>query len=122
MEDMQNFFSGGAALPPLPGMPAAGGAAPAGMGMAGMPELTPDLMTSMMGAMYAQGLDPTTMQPDDFMRYAQQYMQTMGQGGQQGFGGQTPQMGGQPNQQQAGGYGGGGFEQRGGRNRGGRRW
>jgi pre-mRNA 3'-end-processing factor FIP1 len=129
MEDMNAFFSGTGGMPPMPGMPGqAGGvgAAPTGMpGMPGMPELTPELMSSMMGAMFGQGLDPTTMPAEEFMRYAQQFM-AMGQGaasgGQQAFP-PGPQMGGQgQNQQQAGGFGGGGFDPRGGRGRGGRRW
>ena len=85
-----------------------------GMNMPGMPEMSPEMMNTMMQQMMASGIDPNQMDFGSFM----QNLQQMQQGGQvQGFGGpaQSPGMG----------YGGlidVGTQGNQGRGRGGRRW
>jgi pre-mRNA 3'-end-processing factor FIP1 len=136
-EALKAFVEGipGGGMPPMPGVPgaptgpagAANGAMPA---MPGMPSEAE--MQQMFAGMMAQGIDPSTMDPGQFM----QMMMGGAGGGQQGFGGQGQGFGagqGQGQQQPqagfgGGGGGGGGFDQGGnfggggrGRGRGGRR-
>lgn len=130
LDEMQAFMSMGG-MPGMPGAPTPtpappAQAAPAAVGMAGMPampgmpDMSTDMMQGMLANMMAQGLDPSAMDPMNFM----QHMQAMMGGGQPGGGQQNQGYPAQGNQQQMG-YGGynqqGGYG--GGRGRGGgRRW
>lgn len=108
LDEMQSFMTSG-----MPGMPGLSGSS--GGGMAQMPGIgdVPPEMQQMFGQMMAQGMDPSSMDPNAFMQ-----MMQGGQGGQGGF----QNFGQQQNQQQMGyGYGGGGGGNQGGRGRG-RRW
>ena len=122
-EQLKNLLEGGpgAGIPGMPGMPGAAGMA----AMPGMPDS--EQMNQMMMQMMQQGMDPSTMDQNQFMQ-----MMMGGAGGTQGFGAQQPGFGAPqgPAQQQAqAGFGGGGFDQGGGnfggggrgRGRGGRR-
>ena len=132
-ESLKAFVEGipGGGMPPIPGLPVAptgpGGAANGTMpAMPGMPSEAE--MQQMFAGMMAQGIDPSTMDPSQFMQ-----MMMGGAGGGQTFGGQSQGFGagqGPGQQPQAGfGGGGGGFDQGGnfgggggrGRGRGGRR-
>lgn len=136
LEEMQAFMSMGG-MPGMPGAPAPTPAAPtppaaaaaatgmAGMptmpGIPGMPEMSPDMMQGMLASMMAQGLDPTAIDPMNFMQHMQAMMgggQPVGQQQNQGYPTQSSQqqMGYGGYNQQQGGYGAG-------RGRGGgRRW
>ena len=113
--DSMKAFVEGIAAPGIPGMPGAPGApvtpsggASAG-GMSGMPGMPSEAeMQQMFAGMMSQGMNPATMDPNQFM----QMMMGGGgpPGGQGGFGGQDGGYGGQQGGQQ-GGYGGGGFGQ-----------
>lgn len=156
MEEMTAFL--GMPMPGMPGMPGMPMPTPASVpppsmtpqsmvnpmgAVPGMPDIPPEVMQSMLTAMMAQGVDPSTMDPMTLMQQAQAMMGQMsqqmgGQPGQAGFGGQMaqgmgPQMGQQMSQQmgqqigQQMGYG--SFDQRGnygpgmrGPGKGGRRW
>lgn len=94
----------------LPGMAPSAPSAPAGMPqMPGMPSEAE--MQQMFAGMMAQGMNPASMDPNQFMQ-----MMMGGGPGNGGFGGQDGGFGGQPAQQPQGGYGGGGsgFNQQGG--------
>lgn len=88
---------GGGGMPPMPGMPAA----PAAADMSQMAMPSEAQMQQMFAAMTSQGLDPTTMDPSQFMQF-------MGAPG----GGMMPQAPTAPGG--FGGGGGGGFDQGGG--------
>ncbi|GAM34740.1 cleavage and polyadenylylation specificity factor [Talaromyces pinophilus] len=117
LDEMQAFMSMGG-IPGMPGAPTPTPApptqaAPAAAGMAGMPampgmpDMSPDMMQGMLANMMAQGLDPSAMDPMNFM----QHMQAMMGGGQPGGGQQNQGYPAQGNQQQMG-YG--GYNQQGG--------
>ena len=120
MEDMQAFMTG--SMPGMPGAPAAGMPMPPMPGMEGVPPEMQQLFQSMM----AQGIDPATADPSQFMMQQGQM-----NGNQQGFGGGGFGQHGQNQQQMGFGYGAGaaaaGGGNAGGNNRnqggrGGRRW
>jgi len=128
-EQMRAFVEGipGGGMPGMPGLPGAQAAAPTAAvpTMPGMPSEAE--MQQMLQGMMAQGVDPSTMDQNQFM----QMMMMGGGGGGQAFGGQGQgfNSGQGPGQQAQAGYGGGGggFDQGGnfgggrGRGRGGRR-
>ncbi|MDI1486518.1 MAG: hypothetical protein OHK93_005749 [Ramalina farinacea] len=117
LDEMQNFMSSG-----MPGMPSMQqGPGPGMPPMTGLGDIPPE-MQQMFAQMMQQGMDPSAMDPAQFMQ-----MMSGGQGGQsgqrvdmnQGYGGQG--YGQQHNQQHMGyGYGGGGGGHQPGRGRG--RW
>lgn len=105
LDEMQNFMSSG-----MPGMPSMQqGPGPGMPSMAGLSDVPPE-MQQMFAQMMQQGMDPSTIDPAQFMQ-----IMSGGQGGQrvdmnQGYGGQG--YGQQHNQQHMGyGYGGGGGNQ-----------
>lgn len=90
----------------LPGMPAAPAAPQASGAMPGVPGMPSEAeMQQMFATMMSQGIDPASMDQNQFM----QMMMGGGGAGGASFGGQAGGFGGQPGgQQQQGGFGGGG--------------